>query len=136
MNGCLLIRTLFLGMLLLPVLTKGQNGYARPASYNGKEEGNALVNSNVPLNEIGIHAFRSFHRHFPDVSGESWFKSEDGYLVSFTENFLRRQAHFDKRGAFLYSLKYYAGVNAPSDLAAVIKKKYTGYLIGVVTEIT
>jgi hypothetical protein len=88
------------------------------------------------LNEINTHAFRHFHRRFPSTSGESWFKSEDGYIVSFVENALPHQAHFDKRGAFLYSLKYYAGKDISRDLVASIKKKYPDYGIGVVTEIT
>ena len=135
MNGCLLIRTLLLGMVLLPGITKGQNEYARMASFSLAREGNSIT-SNVPLNEINIHAFRHFHRRFPSISGESWAKSEDGYIVSFIGNALRQQAHFDRRGGYLYSLKYYAGTACSADLTASIKKKYPDYRIGVVTEIT
>jgi hypothetical protein len=139
MKGCLLIRTLFLGMALAPALTKGQSDYAQLAVYNAPVAGNAGENpiiSNVPLNEINIHAFRHFRRLFPSVSGESWVKSADGYIVSFMENALRHQAHFDRRGAFLYSLNYYAGKDVPGDLGGSIKKKYPDYGIIVVTEIT
>jgi hypothetical protein len=141
MNACLYIRTLLLGVILLPVFTKGQNEYARPASFvperGGISEREALsIISNVPLNEINIHAFRYFHRRFPSISGESWTKSADGYIVSFMENAIRHQAHFDKRGAFLYSLQYYAGKDISGDLVVSIKKKYPDYRIGVVTEIT
>jgi len=135
MNGCLLIRTLLLGMVLSPGITKGQSEYTRTASYDQAREGNSIT-SNVPLNEINIRAFRHFHRRFPSISGESWAKAEDGYLVSFIGNALRQQAHFDKRGGYLYSLKYYAGTACSADLTASIKKKYPDYRIGVVTEIT
>jgi hypothetical protein len=133
MNGCLLIRTLLLGMALMPLITKGQNEYARPASY--KVEGNSIT-SNVPLNEISIRAFRYFHRHFPEAAGESWVKSADGYIVSFIANSLRRQAHFDRRGGFLYCVKYYAGKDVARELFLTIKEKYQAYDIDVVTEIT
>jgi hypothetical protein len=138
MNDCLLIRSLILGMLLFPVITNGQDGYSsagvfsRATSYN--PEG-AIV-SNVPLNEINIHAFRHFHRRWPVVSGESWIKSEDGYVVSFTEGSLHHQAHFDRRGGYLYSLKYYSGKEISRNLEGIIRKKYGDYTVDVVTEIT
>jgi len=141
MNACLYIRTLLLGVILLPVFTNGQNEYARPASYiperRGVPEREApSIISNVPLNEINIRAFRRFHRRFPSASGEAWTKSVNGYNVTFIENALRYQADFDKRGTFLYSLKYYTGKDISIDLAASIKKNYPDYGIGVVTEIT
>src|SRR5882757_1300580 len=108
MNACLNLRTLLTGLVLLPVLVIAQNQYARATAYDPMEKG-AGIASNVPLNEINIHAFRHFHRRFPAASAESWVKSADGYIVSFMEDALRHQAHFDRKGAFLYTVKYYTG---------------------------
>ncbi|HEY4062730.1 MAG TPA: hypothetical protein VGM30_12565 [Puia sp.] len=153
MNDCLLIRSLllrslfgslFLGALLLPVITRGQDPYTRPASLNYPAVYNpaavynpeGAITSNVPLNEINIHAFRHFHRRWPTVAGESWVKSEDGYIVNFIADALHQQAHFDRRGAFLYALKSYSGSKIARDLEGIVKKKYRDYMITVVTEIT
>lgn len=135
MNGCLLILSLVLGITVFPHMANAQYPQGLPVSYSVGRDGNTLT-SNVPLNEINIHAFRHFRKRWPAVTGETWLKADDGYIVSFTENSLRNQARFDARGSFLYSLKYYAGKNISGDLSILIKRKYPGYDINVVTEIT
>lgn len=129
------MRTLLTGLILLPVLAIAQNQYAHTTSYDPAGEG-AGITSNVPLNEINIHAFRHFHRRFPAVSGESWVKSADGYIVSFMEDAFRHQAHFDSKGAFLYTVTYYTGKNLSRDCMGSVNKKFPDYAIGVVTEIS
>jgi hypothetical protein len=93
------------------------------------------IRSNVPLNEISTHAFRHFHRSFRDITQENWYKMEDGYIVWFTENSRRSQAHYDRNGSFLYSLKYLAPSEISGDLRRRVMDKYPGYSINVVTEI-
>jgi len=122
-------------MALLPCMTNGQSPHVLPVSYNFGGGENA-VTSNVPLNEINIHAFRHFRKRFPAISGETWIKVDNGYIVSFMEKSQRNQARFDARGGFLYSLKYYSGKDISKDLSGLIKRKYPDYLIDVVTEIT
>jgi hypothetical protein len=135
MNACLLFFNLLFGMVVFPYVTRAQSSPALPVSYKFGGERDRL-NSNVPLNEINIHAFRHFRKRWPAVVGESWIKGEDGYTVSFKENSLRCQARFDARGGFLYSLKYYSGKNISNDLSGLLIRKYPGYTIDVVTEIT
>jgi hypothetical protein len=148
MIACHFLRALILGAALLPFFANGQAGYARAASYTyggevasepgnpSNDPGNTLT-SNVPLNEINTRAFRHFHRLFPSaVDGEHWFKSPDGYQVSFLLDAQPHQAYFDRRGSYLYSLRYYGGKEIPRAAGDLIKLKYPGYEIGVVTEIT
>lgn len=148
MKACLYLLSL-LGIALAPVLTRGQNDYAvrdggspvlthavlRPGPGEKAAVG-VEFNSNVPLNEINIHAFRRMHRRYPASLGEYWLKTEDGYLVSFTEHSHRYQACFSLDGAFRGCLQYYAGKDAPAELTQLIGRKYPGYTIKVVTEIT
>jgi hypothetical protein len=70
------------------------------------------------------------------TTGEYWFKSAEGYQVSFVQDAQRHQAYFDLRGAYLYSLKYYAGAKMPVGPAEMVRRKYPDYGIDVVTEIT
>jgi hypothetical protein len=93
------------------------------------------IRSNVPLNEISTHAFRHFHRQFRDAKEENWDKTDDGYIVWFTENAHRNQAYYDRRGSFLYTLKYMAGPDVPNDLRERVNHRYPGYSINVVTEV-
>lgn len=113
----------------------GQNGFAIPASYAIGGENNGII-SNVPLNEINVHAFRHFLKNFPQVSGESWLKTKLGYIVSFTEKGRRGQVHYNLNGDFQFTIKYYEGAAISPEIAARIRKKYPDYRIGVVTEFT
>ena len=156
MIACHFLRALVLGAALpvlggtlMPLVTTGQSEYARTASYTYggpgsvsgpgnafNDPGNTLT-SNVPLNEINIRAFRRFHRLFPSAAdGERWFKSPEGYQVSFLLDAQPHQAYFDRRGVYLYSLKYYGEKEIPRAAGDLIKMKYPDYEIGVVTEIT
>ena len=129
------MRVWVLGVVFAPCITHAQNQIA-PAVYTYNDPGNS-ISCNVPLNEINIHAYRHFHRLFPTgTTNEYWFKSAEGYQVSFVQEALRHQAYFDLRGGFLYSLKYYAGAKMPAGPAEMVRKKYPDYGIEVVTEIT
>ncbi|HTI91075.1 MAG TPA: hypothetical protein VL727_10830 [Puia sp.] len=135
MKACLLLRIWVLGLVLAPCFTNAQHQIAQAVyTYNDPENS---ISCNVPLNEINIHAYRRFHRLFPTgTTGEYWFKSAEGYQVSFVQDALRHQAYFDLRGSYLYSLKYYGGTKMPGGPAEVVRKKYPGFGIEVVTEIT
>ena len=98
--------------------------------------GGGGMTCNVPLNEINIHAYRHFRKLYPRVEGESWLKMQDGYIVSFTGDSMQHQVHFDLRGNFLYTVKYYSQSLVSSELKGMIQKKYPDYVIDVVTEIT
>lgn len=135
MKACPLPINCCLALLLAPTLALAQNNY-HPAAYT-YNEGGTVISSNVPLNEINTRAYRHFHRLFPmGTSGEFWFVSAEGYQVSFLLDGRHYQAYFDKRGAFRYSLKYYAGKEIPRAPGDVINSKYPDYQIDVVTEIT
>ena len=140
MNTSLFTRALLLGIALLPVVSRGQgNRYIGSiknigsAAASFEENG---IRSNVPLNEISIRAFRYLHRHFRAAAGESWVKSEDGITVNFFENALQQQAYFSTKGSFRYSLKYYTGKDLTREVAFLVQKRYPGYSIDVVTELT
>src|SRR6266566_1167947 len=102
----------FASMLLLSLYVNAQDPLVFSAAYRNDKDKHAIdrdgntVNSNVPLNEISIHAFRHFHKMFPQASDEYWVKTGEGYIVSFMQNSFHNRAHFDLRGSFLCSLKY------------------------------
>jgi len=126
---------LLLGCLLAPLLCLCQND-AHPTAYTFND-GASAISANVPLNEINTHAYRHFQRLFPaGISREYWFRSEEGYSVSFLLNGRHYQAWFGRTGAFRYSLQYYPGKEIPRQAGDLIKVKYPDYQIDVVTEIT
>lgn len=92
--------------------------------------------SNVPINELNAKAFRRFHRRFQAAAGgEAWFKSAEGYQVSFMLDRHHQLAYYDPHGGFMYSLKYYETNEIPREVGDFVKRRYPGYRIDVVTEV-
>lgn len=154
-----LIRPLILGVFLFPAVVIGQQaGAGQPdvavttqpvtsqlvenqPDVNGipqrySDPANTFV-SNVPINELNARAYRRFHRRYQAVTaGEYWFKSGEGYQVSFMLDQHRELAYYDLHGAFMYSLKYYEGKEAPLETGDLVNRRYPGYKIDLVTEVT
>jgi hypothetical protein len=152
----LLIRPLILGVFLFPAVVIGQQGGAgqpgmvvasKPGQLaDGQSDVNRVLQrygdpgntfaSNVPINELNARAYRRFHRRFQAAAvGEYWFKSEDGYKVTFMLDQHRQLAYFDLHGAFMYSLKYYDAKEVPRETGELVNRRYPDYKIDVVTEI-
>jgi hypothetical protein len=117
-----------------------QGGAGQPEMVAGipqrySDPGNTF-GSNVPINELNANAFRRFHRRFrAAAAGDYWFKSGDGYQVSFMLDQHRQLAYFDLHGAFMYSLKYYDAKETPRETGDLVRRRYPDYKIDVVTEI-
>jgi alpha-galactosidase/6-phospho-beta-glucosidase family protein len=115
MVACHIFRQLAIGVILLPYLSTAQSNY---------------------VNEVNIHAYRDFYKHWPSVAGEVWNKTAEGFVVTFMEGPVRDRVFFNVRGRFLIAVKYYTGDYISPELADMVYKKYPGYAIKVVTEIT
>jgi len=137
MKTCLLLRNWCLGLIFTPCFTSGQNDY-HPAAYTHATGPGNDISCNVPLNELNSRACRHFHRLFRTVTGtEFWIKSPDGYQVDFTmADGHQRQAYFDLKGFYRYSVKFYSGKEIPREQGDLIRYRFAGYQINVVTEIT
>ena len=135
MKACRLLCFWCLALILVPCFTFGQIDI-RPTAFTYNDQG-TTISSNVPLNEINIHAWRNFHRIFRKVAGdENWFYSDQGYRVAFLRRGYHYEAYFDDRGGYRYSLHHYAGKDIPREPGDILKRKYPDYHLNVVTEIT
>jgi len=129
MIACHFFRCLILAPFLLPVFATAQ-------ATGPADKPQHAFDSNVPLNEISVKAFRHFQRLFPTgATSEYWFKSPEGYKVSFNLNAHSLLAYFNKHGAFLCSMKYYTQKEIPRETGDLVKSKYPGYSIDMVTEV-
>src|ERR1700742_2928499 len=102
----LCLRPIILGIMMIPAFTIAQQENVSPAAYRyGEPE--SVFSSNVPLNELNVHAYKHFHRIFSSgVTAECWLKSADGYQASFMQNDRQHKAYFDRHGYFRFSLTY------------------------------
>ena len=135
MNACLRLRLLALGIALIPALTFAQQENVTTVAYRYGDPGRDF-SSNVPLNELNIHAYKHFHRIFSSgVTAEYWLKTADGFQASFMQNDRQHKAYFDRHGYFKFSLTYYEGKEIPRLAGELIQSRYPDYRINVVTEI-
>ena len=135
MIACLGLRPIILGIMMIPAFTIAQQENVSPAAYRyGEPE--SVFSSNVPLNELNVHAYKHFHRIFSSgVTAEDWMKTTDGFQARFEQNGREHKACFDKHGYFRYSLTYYEGKDIPRLAGDLIHLRYPDYRINVVTEI-
>ena len=139
----LFFRCLILATFLMPVFATAQGSTTDPILPKGQlvatgpdDKPQHAFESNVPLNEISVKAFRRFQQVFPTgATSEYWFKSSEGYKVSFYLNAHSLLAYFDRHGAFLCSMKYYTQKEIPRETGDLVKSKYPGYSIDMVTEV-
>jgi hypothetical protein len=94
------------------------------------------ITANLPLNEVSIRAYRYFHKEWPVISGETWYKAENELMVVFSSHAHRMKAFFNLKGAFLYSLEYYAGKDLSTELATLLRNKFPSFRINTVTEVS
>ncbi len=134
MNACLLLRSVALGLALIPTLAFAQQENVTTAAYRYGGPGEVFL-SNVPLNELNIHAYKHFHRIFSSgVTAEYWWKTADGYQANFVQNARQHKAYFDRHGYFRFSLSYFDGKDIPRLVGELIRWRYPDYRINVVTE--
>jgi len=121
--------------MMIPAYTIAQQENVSPAAYRYGEAEN-VFSSNVPLNELNVHAYKHFHRIFSSgVTDEYWMKTKEGFQARFEQNGREHQACFDKHGYFRYSLTYYEGKDIPRLAGDLIHLRYPDYGINIVTEI-
>jgi len=122
MNACHILRRLVIGVVFWCVW------------YSVVGSGNVVAD--IPRNEVNIHAYRYFYKHWPSVVGEQWNKTEEGYEASFVERSSCNRVYFNSRGRFLYAYKYYRGEESSPELINQVRMKYPDHSIKLVTEVT
>lgn len=130
-----LLRHLLPAVLFFPLIIHAETGSYGHAVHRTGGEGGGPVTANVPLNEVSIHAYRYFHKEWPEITSEAWYKTDKEFIVVFTNHSHLERAFFSLKGVFICSLEYYAGKDMAPEMAEAIQSKYPGYQIKVVTEV-
>jgi hypothetical protein len=114
------------------------SSYRDPNSggYSYDENGRNFT-SNVPINEISIHAYRHFRKNFPGSLDETWTKTAERLSVSFHMAGSRVQALYDVKGEFLFSLTYCSsGSQMDREIKQRVARFFPGYSTSVAVEVS
>ncbi|SDD82413.1 hypothetical protein [Niabella drilacis] len=81
-------------------------------------------------------AGETFRMLFKKVDHLSWYATEEYTVADFNLREMKVKAFFDRSGALTQTLRYYKGDLLPLQIAYKLKKRYTGFEIFGVTELS
>jgi hypothetical protein len=90
--------------------------------------------SPLRMNEIKIRAARHFEKKY-HVGNEKWYKLDDGFVAVFGEHSNINRAYYDGQGRFQFTIKNFEEKDMPGAIRKMVKDRYLGYNIFLVTEI-
>lgn len=84
----------------------------------------------------GSTLLEKFKTTFPNAENVKWNDDKAGYFASFYQNGNFTKVYYNKAGDFVCSWKYSDGSELPTNIVMMLNKKYSGYKIIGVTELT
>jgi hypothetical protein len=99
--------------------------YVSPA-----EEGQPVV-----YNEISTKVLRSFYKTYGDIEGAKWYKTGQGFAVSFKQNGMSTSIFYTRTGAFDSRVNYYTEEKLPAAVRTLVKTNFPDYAISHITEV-
>jgi hypothetical protein len=92
--------------------------------------------SSSSINDVSQTVQKKFEKQFPEVSGETWIKTHDGYVVRFNSDDINNWVFLDKKGNVVGTMRYYDENDLPSDIRDQVKTRFYDYKIISVQEVT
>ncbi|HEY6976485.1 MAG TPA: hypothetical protein VH396_09345 [Chitinophagaceae bacterium] len=80
-----------------------------------------MEQDNEHLNDGDSRAAKNFHKEFPLVNDEYWYKTSNGYIASFRENSVQTKVTYDKKGRLSHTISYYGEKNLPPNIWRTLK---------------
>ena len=108
-----------------------QNYYSGNRTYPTTNHGKYLL-----LNEVNRHAARHFRDNFSTDGTENWLRDQHYLVASFSHAEVNQKVYYTDKGAFKCVEKTYAEGNLSRELKSTIHKKFEGYYIKAVIEIS
>ena len=97
--------------------------------------GNETGITAADIKTISKKATRNFTATFTKADDVKWFALSDGFIAYCTVNGTRIRTNYDKKGNWLYSIRYYGEKKLPVDVRALVKRTYYDFSITSVQEI-
>ena len=102
-------------------------------------------NCNMGLHEMG-HALayvnfitqteedKHFKKEFKNTTGESWYALQNGYRVKFLQNGVYNMAHYNEKGRWLRTIRYYDETGLPKNIRNAVRHEFLDFNIFLVME--
>jgi hypothetical protein len=131
-----IILTLISVVMLSPVYSQG---IAMNNKINEKEiytSATADANREIKhVNEVNSKVLRSFSKTFGEKPGAKWFRTDNGFAVSFKNEQINTNVYYKTSGSIEYQINYYFEGQMPADVRHLIKSNFYDYTIVQVSEV-
>jgi hypothetical protein len=89
----------------------------------------------VYRNEIAVRAVRHFTSSYPDAQEERWYLINNGFMAKFSKDNVKIRIDYDKKGNWLYTIRYLTEKMLPRDVRAQVKSTWFDHNISSAEEI-
>ena len=112
--------------------SSAQNGNRISLNFNSLISATFEKTSEAKITEVNIRAMRDFSRSFKNAPETKWFKTDKGYIASFSENGKNTKIVYDNRGQRNYSIISYPESKLNRQVRSRVKSVYfDATIIGV-----
>jgi hypothetical protein len=122
-------------LILLTVTTAYGQPWIKDAGAQVAHDDSRQPSAKPGLYEISIKAVRDLYRSYGDNNHESWYATDYGFRAKFVKDSVAFMADYDKKGAWMHTIKtFYENKLAP-DIRRKVRSKYFDYHISLVQQI-
>jgi hypothetical protein len=108
---------------------------ASKTDFGGVVQANKAAGDPVYLNDIDINVLRSFYKTYGEIPGTKWFKSANGFGVTFKDNGMNKTIYYKLNGLVDTEILYYFEGQLPRQVRHLVKSHFYDYTITHVTEV-
>ena len=115
--------------------TAAAQGIAMNNKSNASELYAAEENKTTDVSEVNAKILKNFYRSYGEKPGAKWFRTENGFVVSFKSDNIKTNVYYKNTGSVDYKINYYFEEQLPKDVRQLIKSNFYDYSITQVSEV-
>jgi ribosomal protein L21E len=125
---------IFCAVLFIAIIFNSLNAQTI-AFHPSSTTANQIATATFVNEEISDNVQKKFKKNFPGITGESWGKTDNGYMVLFTVDNVQTRVFLNRKGNVKFQIRYYSEAHLPDDIRTRVKSVYYDYNIFSVQEV-
>lgn len=89
----------------------------------------------IESSKVSQKAVKDLAKTFKNVSDESWYPAQNGFVAMFNQDGIDHVVSYDKKGNWLFTVRSYGESKLPEDIRRIAKSTYYDYDINLVQEV-
>jgi hypothetical protein len=88
------------------------------------------------INNVNGRVLKSFYKAFGEKPDARWYRTDEGYTVTFRESSISTNVYLKPGGTIEYIVKYYGEDQLPKSVRHTVRSNFYDYTITHVSEVT